>query len=137
MANFIDHSAEVKAKLEGAIEAALEAMGNQAVSHAKQNITKAGRVDTGNLRDSMTHQVEMNEKAVHVGTNNKYAIYNEMGTGVYIGGGRQSPWAFQDANGNWHRTNGMPPVHFLKNAIQEHANEYMKIAESIIGEKMK
>lgn len=44
---FIDHSDEVQKALDSAIEAALEAIGNQAVSHAKTNITEAGRVDTG------------------------------------------------------------------------------------------
>lgn len=138
MVNFIDHSSEVKAKLEEAIEAALEAMGNQAVTHAKKNITATGRVDTGALRNSMNHQVEMSEKAVHVGTNQEYALFNEMGTGIFTegGGGRKSPWSYQDANGEWHRTRGMKPIHFLRNAIQEHVGEYQKIAASTIKELM-
>lgn len=73
-----------------AIAAALEAIGNQAVSHAKSNITAAGRVDTGNLRNSMEHVVRSGEECVYVGTNSEYAIYNELGTGEFIeGGGRK------------------------------------------------
>ena len=48
-----DHSKEVLREFNTQIEAALEAVGDQAVSHAKQNITEAGRVDTGALRNSI------------------------------------------------------------------------------------
>ena len=47
---FTDNSAEVIAEKNRLVEAALEAMGNQAVSHAKSNITRAGRVDSGEMR---------------------------------------------------------------------------------------
>lgn len=127
---FTDNSKQVLQELQAKAEAALEACGNQAVSHAKQNITAASRVDTGALRNSMTHQVEMNEKACYVGTNQEYAIYNEYGTGIYAdGGGRNTPWSYQDAHGDWHRTRGMKPIHFLKNAIQDHQGEYRQIIQ--------
>ena len=129
-----DHSDEVLKALEENKEAILEAWGQQAVSHAKSNITAAGRVDTGALRNSISHQVELDEGAVYVGTNQDYAIYNEYGTGIYLegGGGRQDPWSYQDSKGNWHRTRGMKAIHFLKNAITEHFNEYKSIAESLL-----
>jgi HK97 gp10 family phage protein len=131
---FIDNSDEAIEAMKTAVEAALEAVGQQAVSHAKQNITEAGRVDTGALRNSVNSLVVMDEEAVYVGTNQEYAIYNELGTGVYLdgGGGRQTPWSYQDAKGNWHRTRGMRPIHFLKNAAQDHADEYIQIAEQTI-----
>ena len=70
----VDNSKEfIKAMQEG-VEAALEAIGNQAVSHAKHIITTESRVDTGNLRNSINHQVEMDEEAVYVGTNVEYAV---------------------------------------------------------------
>lgn len=128
MANFYiakDNSDIILQELERKVEAALEACGQQAVSHAKDNITEAGRVDTGTLRNSVNHEVDNN--TCYVGTNTEYAIYNEMGTGVYIGGGRQTPWAFQGADGKWHRTRGMKPIHFLKNAIANNVDEYKRI----------
>lgn len=130
----IDNSDEAIEAMHTAVEAALEAIGQQAVSHAKQNITEAGRVDTGALRNSVSHLVATDENAVYVGTNQEYAVFNELGTGIYLdgGGGRQTPWAYQDAKGEWHRTSGMPPIHFLKNAVQDHTDEYKSISETVI-----
>lgn len=126
-----DFTEEVLAALNQQMEAGLEAVGQQAVSHAKSNITKAGRVDTGALRNSITSRVSMAEKAVYVGTNNEYAVYHEMGTGIYTdgGGGRQTPWVYFDAKGKAHRTRGIKPIHFLKNAATEHSEEYRRIFE--------
>lgn len=134
---FVDHSDEVKAALDDAIKAALEAVGNTAVSHAKNNLTAAGRVDHGNLRGSISHAVDPDENAVYIGTNTEYAIYNELGTGIYIPGGRQSPWAYKDESGEWHQTRGMRPTHFLKNAVQDHKNEYVNIIANEIVKRMK
>ena len=43
--------------------------------------------------------------------------------------GRNMRWAYQDAKGEWHMTRGMKPIHFLKDAIADHANEYRSIIE--------
>ena len=74
--NFIDRSGEANAALEQAILAALEAVGNQAVSYAKNNITEgvprnsgSWYTPTGGLRNSINHKVDSGEKAVHIGTN--------------------------------------------------------------------
>ena len=124
-----DNSKEILNELETQVQAALEAIGNQAVSHAKQNITSAGRVDTGNLRNSMTHIVQ--DDTAYIGTNNEYAIYNELGTGIYLegGGGRQTPWFYVDEKGVGHFTHGMKPIHFLKRAVTEHTEEYKAIIQ--------
>lgn len=126
-----DNSAEVLAALQDQAEAALEAVGNQAVSHSKSIVTAESRVDTGALRNSINHLVSMDEQAVYVGTNQEYAIYNEYGTGIYLdgGGGRQSPWSYKDKRGKWHRTRGMKPIHFLRDAIAKHLDEYKQIIE--------
>ena len=129
-----DNSAEVLSEKNRLVRAALEAMGNQAVSYAKSNITEASRVDTGALRNSMSHLVAAEEETVYVGTNQEYAIYNEYGTGIYAEGGRgrQTPWRYQDKKGEWHTTRGIPPIHFLKKAVADHLKEYQMIAESIL-----
>lgn len=126
-----DNTEAILAALNRQMEAGLVAVGQQAVDHAKRNIAAAGRVDTGALRNSITSRVSMGEKAVYVGTNNDYAVYNELGTGIHAEGGRgrQTPWVYQDAKGEWHRTSGMKPIHFLKNAATEHSGEYRKIFE--------
>ena len=128
----VDNTDQIIAELEKKIPAALEAIGNQAVSHAKQNINEAGRVDTGTMMNSITHQVEDN--ACYVGTNVEYAIYHEYGTGIYAegGNGRKTPWFYVDAKGEGHFTHGMKPIHFLKNAIADYISEYKAIAEQIL-----
>ena len=131
-----DHTEEILDALAEKVSAALEAVGNQAVSHAKQNVTEGDRRRTGTLENSISHLVDDGSKTVHIGTNNEYAIYNEMGTGIHVegGGGRQTPWHYQDAQGNWHTTRGMRPIHFLKNAIANHIEEYRAIIEQILKE---
>ena len=122
-----DHSEEVKAALTLQAKAALEAVGNQAVSYAKQNIAKAGRIATGNLQNSISHLVM--DDTVYVGTNVYYAIYNEFGTGIYAEGGkgRKTPWRYVDEAGVGHTTHGMVGIHFLKNAVANHLNTFKDI----------
>lgn len=125
--NFTDHTDEVLSDFDRQIRAALEAIGNQAVKHAKDRVAEESRIDSGTLRNEITHRVV--EKECYVGTNTEYAIYNEMGTGVYIAGGRQSPWAYKDKKGNWHNTRGMKPIHMIRDAAAEHTDEYRAIIE--------
>jgi HK97 gp10 family phage protein len=131
---FIDHSADAINEKNRRVLAALEALGQQAVTRAKQNITAAPRVDTGALRNSVGHQVDGDNELAYVGTNQEYAVYNELGTGIYLegGGGRQTPWSYKDKKGNWHTTRGMKPIHFLKKAVQDHTNEYKRVAEQYL-----
>ena len=122
-----DNTAELLSALETQVEAALEACGNQAVSHAKKNITEASRVDTGAMRNSISHEVD--GSTCYVGTNIEYAIYHEYGTGIYAdgGNGRKTPWFYVDEKGVGHWTRGIKPIHFLKNAISDNISEYKEI----------
>jgi len=74
--------------------------------------------DTGLLRASITHEVKDDEATI--GTNVEYAPYVEIGTGIYSsqGDGRQTPWCYQDAEGEWHYTNGQLPQPYLMPALQ-------------------
>ena len=67
---------EVKEALQEKIEAGLIAVGLTAEGNAKQLCP----VDTGRLRNSITNQVLVDEKAVIIGTNVEYAPYVELGT---------------------------------------------------------
>ena len=60
-----DHSDEVLAALQEAAERALEKCGLVAEGYAK----RLAPVDTGNLRNSITHKVDPEEPAVYIGTN--------------------------------------------------------------------
>ncbi len=122
---FTDNSEEVLAAMQQAAVRALEKCGLVAEGYAK----KLCPVDTGNLRNSITHTVDEQEPAAIIGTNNEYAPYVELGTGKYVSGGRPTPWAYQDAKGNWHWTRGNKAQPFLKPAVANHADKYRKIME--------
>lgn len=113
---------------------ALEAVGLQAEGYAKDTITAESRVDTGRLRNSIAHAVVEDEKAVYIGSNLEYAVYNEVGTGIYTegGGGRKTPWMYQDEKGVWHKTVGMKPIHMLKKAAADHSDEYYDMMEKML-----
>lgn len=126
-----DHSDEVLAALESACQRALETCGLVAEGYAK----KLCPVDTGNLRNSITHTVDPGEKAAYVGTDSEYAIYVEMGTGKYVTGGRPTPWVYKDAKGNWHMTHGQRAKPYIKPAVADHAQQYQKIIKSELEDK--
>ena len=111
-----------------AIERAAEIIGGMAESYAKELCP----VDTGNLRNSITHTTENNNRTVVISSSVTYAPFIELGTGKYAegGGGRQTPWSYQDSNGNWHTTSGMPPRPYLRPAIENHKDEYKEVLEA-------
>lgn len=69
-----DNTAAVKGGLRSAVARALERIGLLAEGYAKDLCP----VDTGNLRNSITHTSE--GKAVYIGTNVAYGKYPELGT---------------------------------------------------------
>lgn len=109
MSNIIieDHSAEVIATKNEAVLRALEAIGLQAEGYAKLKAP----VDTGRLRNSLTHQVEASEEAVYIGTAVEYAPYVEFGT---------------------RRSKAQP---FLEPAVMDHLDEYEAIAKKFLSGK--
>ena len=99
-----DNSGAVLNALQTQILSALEEIGLTAEAHAKLELeNKPRRIDTGNLRNSITHQTEATGEAVQIGTNVEYAIYVHEGT------------------------RKMAPNRFLKNAVMKNVNEYKQI----------
>ena len=65
---------------QAAVEAALEAIGLHLEGEAKDELENAPRrVDTGRLKNSISHAVNIAEPAVYVGTNVEYAPYVHFG----------------------------------------------------------
>lgn len=98
-----DNTAEVAGNIKNAITQALESVGLAAEGYAKLNCP----VDTGNLRNSITHEVSGND--VYIGTNVEYAPYVELGT------------------------KRMKARGFLKSAASDHTGEYSQIFKSAFG----
>lgn len=101
-----DNTEEASRGIVRAIDRALEEIGLAAEGYAK----RACPVDTGNLRNSITHAVEPGEDAVYVGTDVEYAPYVEMGTV---------------------RTAAQP---FLRPAATEHGSTYRSILKRNLGD---
>ena len=123
-----DHSAEVAAAFEEALQRGLEKCGLTAEGYAK----KLCPVDNGTLRNSITHQVDTGTQTVYIGSNLEYAPYVELGTGKYYPGGRPTPWVYQDVHGNWHYTHGNRAQPYLKPAVADHAAQYRAIIEDAL-----
>lgn len=90
---------------------------------------------TGTLRNSISHDVQMEEFTGFVGTNVPYAPYVEIGTGIYSsqGDGRQTPWIYVDpATGKKVFTRGSHPHPFLKPARDENISAILKCFEGIL-----
>lgn len=101
---FESHLGELLDALPEQIEAALTAIGMVAETHAKEECP----VDTGRLRNSITHEVDMNAQAAIIGSNVEYAAYVELGTS---------------------RQKAQP---YLRPAAENHKQEYKRIVESAL-----
>lgn len=94
-----DNSKQVLSAMDLAIKRGLEAIGKTAEGHAKDETP----VDTGRLRNSMTHAVK--DKAAYIGTGVEYGPAVELGA------------------------RGRKGVHMLQRAATEHKAEYKSLME--------
>ena len=123
---FNDYSDEVLEAFDEACERALERCGNQAEGYAKD----LAPVDTGALRNSISHKVVDSEPAAYIGSNVEYAPYKEFGTGHYSttgGGTPKERWVYMDEEGNWRIGKPQPATPFLKPAVADHVGTYKNI----------
>ena len=128
---FTDNKADIEAALKEKIYAWLEAIGEDAASTS----AKFAPVDTGTLKNSISSAVDEQNQQVFIGTNVEYAIYHEFGTGKYAsgGGGRSTPWAYQDEKtGEWRWTAGVPARHFLQFGCTAHKDQYKQMLEQAL-----
>ena len=142
-----DHTAEVIAEKDAAVLQALEAIGIKCEGYAKLLCP----VDTGRLRNSITHALAGSAPAIDSYTNNStHATTNatqragtagkpvEVKTYTYEGsapGGEEAVYVGTNVEYapyveyGTQRTTAQP---FLKPAVHDHADEYKKIAESFL-----
>ena len=98
---FTSHVGEIKRNVEQNMKFAAEIIGGMAEGYAKGYAP----VDTGNLRNSISHATTDNGHTVVIGTNVQYAPYQELGA-----------------------PNAHVPAHpFLRPAIENHISEYREV----------
>lgn len=100
-----DNTEQAVDGIDSAIGRALEEIGLLAENYA----AKKCPVDTGNLRGSITYEVDAAGKAVYVGTNVEYAPYVELGTS---------------------RQKAQP---YLRPAASEHGAQYRQVLKKALG----
>lgn len=98
-----NNSDEIKRALDAQLAAGLEAVGLTAEGHAKQLCP----VDTGRLRNSISHAVE--GETVYIGTNVEYAPDVELGTST-----------------------GRKPKPYLRPAVTNYTAEYKALIEEAL-----
>lgn len=121
--NITDNSDAVRHALELAKQRALEIIGTKAAAYAAD----LAPVDTGNLKNSLTHRVDGD--TVLVGTNVQYAPYVELGTGPHYT--PPPEWMENNAERGQGLHGGFVTARpYLRPAIVNHKDEYEYIFEN-------
>ena len=115
----VDNTDAILKATDEAIYNALEMIGNKAADYA----AALAPVKTSNLKNSMTSEVHMEEKAVYVGTDVEYAAYVEYGHHQQVG-------RYVPAIGKRLVKSFVPGKPYLKPAIENHMDDYKNILET-------
>lgn len=139
---YIENLDKLLIKLENLKTVSVEQAVNEACILVENDAKKRCPVDTGELRMSITHEIEEtseNRTTGAVGTNLEYAPYVEFGTGIFssLGNGRQDRWSYKDAKGEWHSTIGQQPQPYLHPALDDNREEVKKLIQKKIEEGVK
>lgn len=131
---FTDNSAIFLRELEAAKRKTLETIGEKAERYAKK-LCPVGTPEStgiagyrgGTLRNSITHRVE-NGDTMALGSNVEYAPYVELGTGPHFV--PPPEWEkFTTERGKGLGTAYVKPRPYIRPAIEDHRDEYTRIAE--------
>ena len=91
-------------------------------------------VDTGALKNSITYDIEEGNNTVTgiITAGEPYCSYVMYGTGIHAknGKGRNTPWTYQDSNGNWHYTFGQHANNFFEKAKNNKEEELENILKN-------
>lgn len=103
-----DRSEEVIKAMKDQVNDWLDLIGEDAASTAADKAP----VDTGRLKNSISHAVDESEPAVYIGTNVEYAPYQEFGT-----------------------SKGIVGKHFIQFGATAHTAEYKMLLERLLEEE--
>lgn len=143
-----NHIETTKRATEEAIKVALDAAGLQASTLAKRELQKSpSRIDTGLLRNSITHAVAEKSAAISSYSADKPSKY----TGKTPESGSYSGTAPSDADKQYsvyigtnveyaqyvhEGTDRMPPNRFLKNALEQNKAELNQIIAKVLRDQL-
>lgn len=101
-----DLSDKILSEMKQRVHTALDSVGAECETYAIKDCP----VDTGTLRNSITHKVNDGERKVYIGTNVKYGVYVEYGDYSHTVGKK----------------------HFLRDAAANHADHYREILKAAL-----
>lgn len=134
-AQFTDNSDRALNELERVKARILSTIGMKAERYAKK-LCPVGTAEStgkkgyrgGTLRDSINFRVNVTTDTLEVGSNVEYAPYVELGTGPHFV--PPPEWErFETEKGKGVGKAYVKPRPFIRPAIEEHRDEYKKIAE--------
>lgn len=96
---------------------ALKDIGLAAVRHAQDEIQQKNRIRTGTMYRSIRYEVR--KDGVYVGTDDKKAVFHELGTGRFTKVHRSAHY-------------GVKPLHFIHHAASRHTAEYKRILKKAL-----
>lgn len=114
--------------LPDALAKGLEIAGQLVENEAKKNCP----VNDGTLRASITHEVNMDNSSVSIGSNVEYAPFVHEGTGQFNPEGRKTPWKYTTADGEVWTSKGQKPQPFLQDAIDNNMDNIVKKFEGLL-----
>ena len=139
-----DNTAQAKAEMQKKIRAALKAAGIQAASAAREEIQKSPkRIDTGLLRNSITHAMDGEGAAIGSYKADKASQYTGKipDPGTYTGKAEKEPEGkaavYIGTNSSYaiyvhEGTDRMAANRFIKNAVENNAAELIEIIKTVL-----
>lgn len=124
----------------------LKSVGDEIVADMKENVP----VDTGALKQSIRDEMETSESETSCyiyadaksnpgdkmkdKTRVPYAEFVEYGTGIHnaTGGGRQTEWRYQTADGKWYKTVGQKAQPFIRPAVARNEGKLAEGMEALL-----
>lgn len=119
----------------------MDAIGDKAISwlheasgELKSDVQRNTRVDTGQLKNSWTYDIDESKQESTIGSPLENALWEEFGTGEYAlnGDGRKTPWVYVDRFGEGHTTTGKQPQRTLHNAFTSLKSKLIKAFENMM-----
>jgi len=144
--------AEQLQRLGGSVEAPVAKGMRKTLMRISATAKTLVRVDTGQLRNSITEDVQTGPGEVigKVGSNLSYAVFNELGTGpramenpppaaLKLGARyRVKGWSYKNPKtGEWVHTRGMPAQPFLYPALQQEKDRIVEDIADALGEAIR
>ena len=124
----------VGANVDAIVDVGLHRGAEKISNDAVRLIEQQKAYDTGRLHGSIS--VEPIAGGYSVGTNVKYGVFIEYGTGIAgdssVPHTQRSSWRYKTADGKWHTAKAMRPRPFMRPALKNNANNVVNYVKKTL-----